>query len=71
MTTDSPWFPQPAVKNAAEYAGCHPKTLLAALQSGECKGYQAKARGRWRVHKDDVDRWIRGEKPARRRLGAA
>jgi excisionase family DNA binding protein len=69
----SPWFPHPAVNNAAEYAGCHYKTLLRALQSGECRGYQPRRRGRWHIHRDDVDRWVRGEKPStgKRNLRAA
>ncbi|RSM73481.1 DNA-binding protein [Kibdelosporangium aridum] len=62
---NSPWFPHPAAENGARYAGVHYKTLLGALQRGECRGYQAGPRGRWRVHRDDVDRWLRGERPKR------
>lgn len=65
QTSASPWFPHPAVQNAATYGGVHYKTLLGALQSGACRGYQAGPRGRWRVRQDDVDRYLRGERPKR------
>lgn len=47
---------------AAVYAECHPQTILSALQAGELKGSQRKAQGRWRIHRDDLDKWLRGEK---------
>lgn len=45
---------------AAEYAGCHVDTLLAALRAGELRGSQRKVNGRWRIHRDDLDAWLRG-----------
>lgn len=70
MTADeSPWMD---LHGAALRRGCHYKTALAAAQSGELRAYQSGTRRRWVAHVDDVDRWIRGERPARnRRVRAA
>lgn len=46
---------------AAERAGCHVQTLLAALASGELHGSQRKTGGRWRIHVDCLDAWAGGE----------
>lgn len=56
------WF---TVHEAATYARRHYKTVLYALQEGSLKGSQRGARRRWSVHRDDLDRWIRGEAPKR------
>ncbi len=45
---------------AAEYADCHPQTVLAALRAGELKGSQRKANGRWRIHREALDAWLGG-----------
>lgn len=56
---------------AAEYAGCHPKTVLRALRKGELVGYQrGGANCVWRIYQSDLDRWIRGEKPMRKTRAA-
>ncbi|MEQ7847764.1 helix-turn-helix domain-containing protein [Nocardioides kribbensis] len=49
---------------AAEVAGCHRDTVLKALEAGELHGNQRKAKGRWRVHADCLDKWCAGEKCA-------
>jgi hypothetical protein len=75
--TDSPWM---STQQVAAYAGRHFKTVrLAAAEyvssGGRCglKGGQRGTNCSWRFHREDVDRWIRGEAPARggRRLSAA
>lgn len=53
-------------KEIAEYAGCHVKTVLSALRRGELLGYQRGANCAWRAYPEDIGRWIRGEKPARK-----
>lgn len=58
------------VDSAATYARRHPKTLLGALRRGELVGYQARAGCTWRIFQRDLDAWIRGEKPSRRRRAA-
>lgn len=58
----SPWM---NLHETAAYTGRHYKTVLTAAQDGQLKAHQATPRGRWRVHTEDADRWIRGEAPAR------
>jgi excisionase family DNA binding protein len=56
---NSPWYNLP---DAATYAaGASSDTIGDALRSGELRGYQAAAGGKWRIHRDDLDAWIRGE----------
>lgn len=66
----SPWM---TTRQVAEYANRHRDTVLLALRLGQLKGYQNNGRAcsTWRVHRDDVDRWMRGEAPARGRLRSA
>lgn len=56
--TDSPWR---TPKEAADYTRCSVDTLLDALRSQELRGYQSGSGGRWRIHLDDLDAWVRGE----------
>lgn len=56
------WLSVPA---ASEYAGRHPQTLYAALRSRELRGGQRGHRHHWRIHTDDLDRWMLGLKPRR------
>jgi hypothetical protein len=57
----SPWL---GTTEGAKYAKRHPKTLLRALRQGELRGFQSKKpNGTWRIHIDDIDAWVRGEKP--------
>ena len=52
-------------KSAGVYAGVSTDTILDALQSGECRGYQrVSPGGKWRIHRDDLDAWMRGERAA-------
>ncbi|MFI6302119.1 helix-turn-helix domain-containing protein [Amycolatopsis thailandensis] len=39
---------------------CHVTTVWLALESGELHGHQRMRGGRWKVHPDAVDAWIRG-----------
>lgn len=65
----SPWL---TTKQVAEYAGMHPKTVQNALQDGELIGYQrTEPHGRWRIHVEDADAWIRGDAPRERNLRVA
>jgi len=55
------WY---STKTAADYIddGTHPTTILRKCESGELHGFQRTPRGRWRIHVDCLDAWIRGEK---------
>lgn len=55
---NSPWFTQ---EEAAAHARSNYDTVGDALRSGELRGYQAGKGGKWRIHRDDIDAWIRGE----------
>lgn len=52
------WF---NTAQAAEYSGYHPTTIRHVLQAGELVGTQRKDGGRWRIHRDDLDSWLRGD----------
>lgn len=52
------WF---STAQAAEYAGRHQKTVLNALYDGELVGSQRKVGCSWRIHRSDLDSWLRGE----------
>lgn len=54
------WF---NTTQAGEYTGRHPKTILHALYDGELRGSQKHPRCSWRIHKDWLDAWLRGETP--------
>lgn len=51
------WF---STAQAAEYAGCHVQTIRKAAAAGVLNGGQTAVGGRWRIHKDDLDAWLRG-----------
>jgi excisionase family DNA binding protein len=59
-TRVSPWM---GSTEAAEYAHRHRKTVINALRDGKLLGFQTSARGRWRIHVTDLDRWIAGLPP--------
>lgn len=61
MSDSTPWMTVPEVQ---EYARSGRREILEALNDGSLRGHQRKAGGRWRVHRDDVDSWLRGEQPA-------
>ncbi|WP_375482873.1 helix-turn-helix domain-containing protein [uncultured Jatrophihabitans sp.] len=54
---DSPWL---VVGEVQAYARAGKREVLAALADGSLRGYQARPNGRWRIHRDDVDAWLRG-----------
>jgi excisionase family DNA binding protein len=68
MTEGSPWLTSVEV---AEYARRHQETILLALRRGELEGVQHKPLAAWRIHRDAVDRWLKGEKPAKSKKGKA
>lgn len=47
-------------KSAAEYTGYSVDTISDALRDGTLRGSQRKVNGRWRIHRDDLDVWLRG-----------
>jgi hypothetical protein len=53
--------------SAAVRSKRHTKTVLRALRKGELLGYQRGPGCGWRIFESDLDRWIKGERPARRR----
>lgn len=57
------WF---TTSQAADYAGCHQVTVADACRSGALRAGQpgGAGRGRWRIHRDDLDAWLRGERVA-------
>lgn len=57
--TDRVWL---NVEEAAARTGVSRTELLNALQTGELRGTQRVPRGRWRLHVDDLDHWMRGGK---------
>jgi excisionase family DNA binding protein len=59
-TLVSPWM---GTTEAAKYTGRHFKTVVTALRDGKLLGFQTSARGRWRIHITDLDRWIAGLPP--------
>lgn len=59
-----------SVSSASAYADCHPKTLLRALRRQELRGYQRGQNCKWRIYQDDLDAWVRGEKPITARKSA-
>lgn len=62
MTTatisDRIWF---TTNQAAEYTGRHRQTVANALRTGELEGNQRHVGSHWRIHRDALDAWMRGE----------
>ena len=56
---------------AADHAGCHRDTVLKAVEAGELHGSQRKKNGRWRIHVDCLDAWIKGQRCEHQKAGAA
>ncbi len=63
-----------SVQQAATYSGHHPDYIYDALHEFEAargrsglRGFQRDANCKWRIDKDDVDAWVRGEQPKRLR----
>lgn len=65
---ESPWL---TVKEAAAYARRHAETVRKAVVEHArdprhgLKAYQWKAGATWKIHRDDLERWVRGEPPSR------
>ena len=70
MTAPSPWMTVPEV---AAYARMGRTEILTALNDESLRGHQTKPGGKWRVHVEDVDAYLRGEvaEPIRTRVGRA
>lgn len=62
--------PPLTVAKAAAFASCHSKTVLRALRRGELLGYQRGPNCSWRIFPEDLDCWIKGEKPKKSRRAA-
>lgn len=61
MDPDSVWL---SVAEAARYTKSAPDTVRRAAQREELRGVQRTApKGRWRFHRQDLDAWVRGERP--------
>jgi excisionase family DNA binding protein len=58
-TSDAPWL---TVRQAASRTQRGKQTILNALACEELRGYRRGDRGRWRIHYQDLDAWVRGEK---------
>lgn len=56
--TGSPWL---FVADVVDYARVGKRDVLAALADGSLRGHQLKPGGKWRVHRDEVDAWLRGQ----------
>lgn len=68
---DTPWM---TPREAAAWSRRHYQTVYDALRLYEAtrhkqglRGYRSDG-GRWSIHRDDVDAWIRGERPAHHHL---
>lgn len=61
-SSDSPWR---SPEEVAVIARRKTSTINKALRAGELRGRQPGGKGgKWLVHVDDVDAWIKGEEPA-------
>jgi excisionase family DNA binding protein len=58
VTAETPWM---VLAEVCEYARGGRDEVLTALADGSLRGYQVKPGGKWRIHRDDVDTWLRGE----------
>jgi excisionase family DNA binding protein len=55
------WMTVPEV---VDYARSSRTEVHEALRTGRLRGHQVKAQGKYRIHRDDVDAWLRGVAPA-------
>ncbi|TSD47998.1 helix-turn-helix domain-containing protein [Rhodococcus sp. KBS0724] len=56
-----------STSEVAEYMGCSVLTVLRLLRTKQMIGYQSGPKASWRINRDDVELYIRGEKPNKRR----
>lgn len=57
--TAGPWL---TVLQAAARAQRSRRVVMAALADESLRGYRPGERCHWRIHQDDVDAWVRGER---------
>lgn len=50
------------VDEANQRTGVSQTDLYEALRSKELKGYRRADKGKWRIHVDELDAWMRGER---------
>lgn len=60
--TEPEWLTPRQVADASQH---HVQTIFTELRAGRLRGTQPKRRGHWRIHRDDVTAWMRGERPGR------
>lgn len=65
---ESPWLD---TAEAAAWSRRSPSEITRACHRGELVGHQRRDRGRWLIHRDDLDRWIRGLSPRSDQRNAA
>jgi excisionase family DNA binding protein len=58
---DSPYL---TTKECAAYTRRTVASIANALRAGELRGAQPTRKGKWLVHRDDLDAWMRGENTA-------
>lgn len=62
--TEAAWM---TVPETAEYLRLHQKTVLRLLRKRLLVGHQPNGAGAcWRVHRDDADAYVRGDRPKKR-----
>jgi excisionase family DNA binding protein len=59
MTSPTPWL---TVNEAADRARRGRRVILDALADESLRGYRPGEHGHWRIHIDDLDAWVRGER---------
>lgn len=60
-----------SLAETADYLRLHRKTVERLLRDKVLVGYQPNGTGAcWRVHRDDADAYVRGERPRKRRRAA-
>ena len=68
MTTASLGTPWMTVAQAARYMGRHPVTVRRYLEDGRMTGFQVtEPGGQWRIHRDDIDQFMRAPADRARR----
>lgn len=66
---DAPRSPWLTLREAADISRRHYQTVWQAAAKGDLRSTQQCAGGRRVVHKDDLEAWMRGERPTGRRRG--
>jgi excisionase family DNA binding protein len=56
VPVDSPWL---TTREAADYSRFNVSHINRSLRAGDLLGYQATRTGKWKIHRDDLDAWIR------------